>query len=242
MAPAFVSSEGEEAAGPVGASFEVGPLSRSCTRASARLHLEVLGTEFLARGGERFLRLYHRAWCESPAGLALAAVDASGELAGVLLGTLEPAAHYRSMARRHGFGLALCLLGHALTHPRFAKELLVTRAVRYARGAVRVMARRPAPTRGTAPEEGPEEGPEGKEGEITHLMVAPSARGAGVGKALVHEALRAAEAAGIEQVVLVTRPELASGGFYLHLGWLPYGEVTSRSGEHFVRYKWSLRT
>ena len=234
MAPAFVGTEGEEAARPVGASFEVRPLARRCTRASARMHLEVLGTEFLARGGERFLRLYHRAWCESPAGLALAAVDASGELAGVLLGTLEPAAHYRCMARRHGLGLALWLLGHALTHPRFAKELLVTRAVRYARGALRVMARRPGPTRSTAPQE--------KEGEITHLMVAPSARGAGIGKALVHEALRAAEAAGIDHVVLVTRPELAASGFYLHLGWVPYGELTSRSGEHFVRYKWSLRT
>jgi N-acetylglutamate synthase-like GNAT family acetyltransferase len=203
------------------------------------MHREVLGTEFLARGGERFLRLYHRAWCESPAGLALAAVDARGELAGVLLGTLEPALHYRWMARRHGFGLALRLLGHALAHPRFAKELLVTRAARYARGALRVIARRPGPTRGTAAQE---KAAQEKEGEITHLMVAPSARGAGIGKALVHEALRAAEAAGVDHLVLVTRPELAASGFYLHLGWLPYGELTSRSGEHFVRYKWSLRT
>jgi ribosomal protein S18 acetylase RimI-like enzyme len=225
------SSAEDEAAGP-GDSFYVRPLSLLDTQASARLHHEVLRTEFLARAGERFLRRYHLAWCESPAGLALAAASADGKLAGVLLGTLGPAAHYRFMARRHGVDLALCLLAQAAAHPRFARELFATRGFRYARGALRVLARRGGTARGTEPAR--------KEGEITHLMVAPAARGAGVGRKLLEEALRAAEAAGLDQVVLVTRPELASAGFYSHLGWQPYGEVTSRSGEHFVRYRWPL--
>jgi ribosomal protein S18 acetylase RimI-like enzyme len=227
--PAVAGGEDERAQ----LSFEVRPLMALGARASAHLHREVLGAEFIARGGERFLRAYHRAWCESPAGLALGAVDGAGELVGVLLGTVQPAAHYRFMARRHGARLAFCLLGHAVTHPRFARELLATRAARYVRGALRVMARRPRPARAEAGQR--------KEGEITHLMVAPTARGAGVGRALLHAALRAAEATGLDQVVLVTPPELASSGFYLRLGWQPYGEVTSRSGEHFVRYKWSFR-
>lgn len=222
-------------------SLEVGAASPPCqvrrlvardVPASARLHREVLGSEFVARGGERFLRLYHLAWCESRAGLALAAVASDGQVVGVLLGTLEPAAHYRYMARRHGLGLALCLLAHAVAHPSFGRELVATRALRYARGALRVLAKRPRAAK-RAPVAG-------KEGEIAHLMVAPAARGAGVGRALVHEALRVAKDAGLDQVVLVTSPDLSSSSFYLHLGWQPYGEVTSRSGERFARFKWSF--
>jgi ribosomal protein S18 acetylase RimI-like enzyme len=228
---AFTSGESQEARGD-GARYSIRPLSANDARVSARLHREVLGAEFLTRAGVGFLRLYHLAWCESPAGLALAAVDAGGDVIGVLLGALQPAAHYRFMARRHGIGMAARLLGRAATHPLFARELLATRAARYARGAVRLASRRPGAPRG------PERGM--KEAEITHLMVAPAARMAGVARGLVQEALRVAQAAGLDQVVLVTPPELAASGFYVHLGWQPYGEVTSRSGEHFVRYRWPL--
>lgn len=228
---AFESGGSEDAPGQGGA-FEVRPLSPVDTLASARLHREALGAEFLSQAGEPFLNLYHLAWLQSPAGLALVAVSSKGEVVGVLLGALEPALHYRSMARRHGLGMALRLLQHAAANPAFAYELLVTRAVRYARGAVRVLARGEGAARATRPET--------KEGEITHLVVAPAARRMGIARALVGEALRVAEAAGLDQVVLVTPPELASSGFYLRLGWQPYGEVTSRSGEHFVRYRWVL--
>ena len=231
MVTAFASGESQEARGD-GARCSIRPLTADDARVSARLHQEVLGAEFLARGGVGFLGLYHLAWCESPAGLALAAVDAGGDVIGVLLSALQPAAHYRFMARRHGIAMAARLLGHAATHPLFARELLVTRAARYARGAVRVVSRRPGAARGP--------GRDLKEAEIAHLLVAPAARRAGVARALVQEALRAAEAAELDQVVLVTPPELAASGFYVHLGWQPYGEVTSRSGEHFVRYRWPL--
>lgn len=231
MVTAFANDESQEARGH-GARYSIRPLTTDDARVSARLHQEVLGEEFLARGGVGFLGLYHLAWCESPTGLALAAVDVGGEIIGVLLGALQPAAHYRFMARRRGIAMAARLLGHAATHPLFARELLATRAARYARGAVRLVSRRPGTARG------PGHGP--KEAEITHLMVAPGARRAGVARALVQEALRAAQAAELDQVVLVTPPELAASGFYLRLGWQPYGEVTSRSGEHFVRYKWPL--
>jgi|GEM_PF-1155648 len=230
-----LSSKARPASGPARSAsyvraFDVRRLGASDLKASAQLHQEVLAAEFVARAGERFLRLYHRAWCESPYGLSLAATGPRGELLGVLLGSLQPGAHYRYIAKRHGLGLVVRLIGHSVANPSFAWELLKTRAVRYALGALRLLARRRGPTCGPVAEV--------KEGEVAHLMVAPGARGAGVGRALVQEALRLAEEAGLGQVVLVTLPEDASNGFYLHLGWEPYGEVTSRSGEHFTRFRW----
>jgi GNAT superfamily N-acetyltransferase len=200
------------------------------TRASARLHREVLDMEFVARAGERFLRLYHLAWVESDGGLALAAVDARGELAGALLGALDPALHYRSICRRHGLRLALSLLAHAAAHPRFGRELLATRAYRYARGLLRMAVKR-SPASAPGP-------PAPKAGEVAHLMVRPSCRGMGAGGALLSEALRLGRAAGLEEMTLVTPPDLASRGFYEHLGWQSTGEIVSRSGERFVCYRW----
>jgi hypothetical protein len=42
-------------------------------------------------------------------------------------------------------------------------------------------------------------------------------------------------------MVLVTPPDLAARGFYEHLGWIADGEMTSKSGEPFVRYRFALR-
>jgi ribosomal protein S18 acetylase RimI-like enzyme len=219
------------AASPAWTLFEVRRLREPDIPACARLHQAVLGVEFVARAGEKFLRRYQRAWCKSPAGLALVAVSASGEVLGAVLGALRPAEHYRYMARRHGIGLALSLLGHAVLDHRFARELVATRAARYLRGAVRVLGGPVVQDRGE---------PAVKEGEVTHLMVDPSARGMGIGRALLEGAISAAEEAGLDQLVLVTPLGEGPGSFYLHLGWQPFGEVTSRSGERFTRYRLAL--
>jgi hypothetical protein len=46
--------------------------------------------------------------------------------------------------------------------------------------------------------------------------------------------------ADLDELVLVTPPDLAAGTFYERLGWLPSGEVTSQSGEAFLRYRFPL--
>ena len=79
-----------------------------------------------------------------------------------------------------------------------------------------------------------------KSGEITHLMVQQGLRGGGVGRALLEEARRAGQRAGLDEFVLVTPPDLVARDFYEHLGWRFAGELTSRSGEPFVRYRWPL--
>lgn len=217
----------------------VRPLVPADAPESTRIHVEVLDMEFLARCGPGFLRCYHRAWMDSPDGLALAAVEEDGRLVGVLLGALRPAGHYRAMVRRHGPALVGWVAVGALTRPSLAKELLTTRLVRYVRGLARMARqalRRHPPT--PAPASGP--GPDGQApkavGEVTHVMVRPEARGSGAGRALLESAREAAVRAGLEELVLVTPPDLDAGGFYAHLGWRSDGELTSRSGESFVRY------
>lgn len=215
--------------------------------ASAAMHLDVLGMEFLARFGAGFLAAYHRAWVRSPAGLALAVVDVDGRLAGVMLGSLDPAVHYPWMLRRAGAGLAVRLAAGALRDPALARDLVATRATRYLRAVWRQLPGRrgrpgsagnPHPAGGEG-QVGPGDGgtPGSRAGEITHLMVAPGGRGSGAGRALVEATEDRARAAGVRELVLVTPPDLEARGFYRHLGWEEDGELTSRSGEQFVRFR-----
>jgi len=77
-------------------------------------------------------------------------------------------------------------------------------------------------------------------GELTHLFVQPDSRRLGIGRALVEAAVETARAAGVGELVLVTPPDFAARDFYEHLGWSADGEISSRSGEIFIRYRLSL--
>ena len=215
--------------------------------------------EFLARCGPRFLAQYHRAWIDSPTGLALAAVDEQGRVVGVLLGALDPAAHVRTVVRRHGLSLMFWLVARAVTDRSFARDLLTTRLSRYVRGVVRILAsgvstvlwhkpppgQRSPPSATTTDQSGAAStSRQGHRvptsGEITHLMVQPDKRGSGVGRELLAQAGRAGKQEGLDEFVLVTPPDLAARAFYERLGWRFDGELASRSGEPFVRYRLPL--
>jgi len=226
----------------------VRPLTVAHRTASARLHQEILDGEFLARFGPGFLRRYHRAWIDSPGGLALGAFDEEGVLVGVLLGAVDPSAHVAAMVLEHGVGLAGRLLVAAVVRPRLAHELAVTRGTRYASGLWRTMGRpavrrlacfhRPAIGGGFPSPVEARTGP--RSGEVTHLLVVPAQQGRGVGRTLLHAAEELAQQAGLDELVLVTPPDQAARGFYERLGWSPDGALTSRSGEAFVRYRYRL--
>ncbi len=232
-------------------SVDVTELQIEDVPASARLHAEVLHMEFLARCGERFLRRYHRAWIKSSSGIALASHDDSGELVGVLLGALHPDAHFRSMVRRSGLDLAFGLVARAVSHPSFGWELVTTRGVRYVRGLTRMGSaalRRAARGRrreSTQSDTGLPVAVAGAAtakakvkvvGEVTHVMVAPACQGKGVGRALLEQAAVRGRGAHLDELVLVTPPDLAAASVYDHLGWKREGSLTSKSGEAFVRF------
>lgn len=65
-------------------------------------------------------------------------------------------------------------------------------------------------------------------------------QGLGIGRVLVEAAIETARAAGVDGLVLVTPPDFAARDFYEHLGWSADGEMCSRSGEIFIRYRLSL--
>ncbi|MHB1251836.1 MAG: GNAT family N-acetyltransferase [Acidimicrobiales bacterium] len=200
--------------------------------AAVSLHLQVLHMEFLSRFGPRFMRAYYHAWIASPGSLGLAAVDEDGSLLGVLLGANDPALHVRAMVRAHGVGLGAALVGYSLTHPRLAKDLIVTRGWRYTRGIARLVVARLSKR---PPANPVAQGP--VVGEITHVLVDPASQGRGVGRALVEESVRQARDAGVQELQLVTPPDMAAQHFYERLGWHASGEMSSRSGERFLRYR-----
>ena len=216
----------------------VGALRLDECERSARIHRDALGMEFLARFGLPFLAAYHRAWVRSPAGLALAARDDEGNLVGVLLGSLDPAAHYRAMLRNSGPELAVRMVGGAALRPHLAKELAVTRAGRYSRALWRHL-------RGRLTNRGGRSTVSASSastvvGEVTHLMVDPAAQRSGAGRTLIDRTTELARAGGLAKLVLVTPPDLAARSFYEALGWVSGDEVLSKSGERFVSYTLNL--
>ena len=103
------------------------------------LHQRGLGNELVARLGSRTLGHYHRAYLSSPSGLALVArSEVPGEVLGFLLGAIDPPTHYRYVMSSAGSRLALSTAVHAASHPALAWELLRTRALRWARGVLRI--------------------------------------------------------------------------------------------------------
>jgi len=212
----------------------VRPMVPRDVEALVALHGEVLDMEFLNRYGPPFLRTYYRAWIDAPGGIALTAVDERDRVLGGLLGAVDTAQHVHAMLRRHGGALGVRIIARAATHPQLARDLLVTRGRRYARGVVRMLARR---LRRNDTSESPEAP---RTAEITHVLVAADAQGSGTGRQLVEFAVQQARAAQRHEIVLVTPPDQAARAFYERLGWESDGEVTSRSGEKFVRYRLTL--
>ncbi len=199
------------------------------------LHLVVLDMEFLSRFGPSFMRAYYRAWTTTPGSMSFVALDDTGALIGVLLGATDPATHVRAMVREHGVALARSIAVAALSRPKLAKDLVATRAGRYARGVARLIMARLRPTVSDQVAGSP------RVGEVTHVLVDPAAQGRGVGRLLIDAAIASAREAGDDELVLVTPPDLAARHFYEALGWQPDGAMTSRSGEAFLRYRYSLR-
>ena len=210
-------------------------LSNNDIDAAVALHLDVLDMEFLSRFGVGFMRSYYRAWVSATGSIGLVALDHQGAVLGVVLGATDPAAHVRAMVRHDGLRLATKLLGHSLVHPQLAKDLVVTRGWRYSRALVRLVTKQLSKK---GPVDVVEPGP--VLGEITHVLVRPSAQGQGVGRALIDESVKLSRAAGVQELALVTPPDMAAKHFYERLGWRADGAMQSRSGEAFLRYRYTL--
>lgn len=195
------------------------------------LHQRAMAGEFLAAAGSRFLRAYYRAWLASPAGVALAIRSDDQQIVAVLLGSVDPGLHYRSMVRASGGRLARLLIVQGLTHPRWGAALIRTRTRRYVRGVLRLLWRHRGPTAAADPR---------RIAEVTYLMVAHEARGRGYARALLEEAGRLALDVHVGVLVVVTRLGGSAEAFYERLGWTRVDAVLTASGERYVRYELTL--
>ncbi len=214
--------------------LRVRPLQLGDVEAAAALHSQVMGMEFISRYGPSFLRAYYQAWLDAPGSIAIVAADDDGDVVGALLGEVDPGVHVRWMLRHRGLRLGVLIVLRALAHPSLARDVLATRVPRYLRGFFRSF----IPAR-----QDPSVGSAAKQSDpvavITHLMVRGDVQGLGVGRRLVDEALSLSSAAG-RDMTLVTLPDLPAQHFYERLGWVPDGEVKSRSGEVFLRYRFPV--
>ncbi|MHB8378916.1 MAG: GNAT family N-acetyltransferase [Acidimicrobiales bacterium] len=199
---------------------------------AALLHCRVLDMEFLSRFGPNFMRAYYRAWIDAPGEIALVATNDDGDVIGVVLGATDPAGHARAMVRQSGVRLAVGLATSALSRPQLAKDLVVTRGRRYARGVGRLLTARISPRTSSGLR-----GTDFRVGEITHVLVRPEDQGRGVGRVLLDAAVLQARTTGVDELVLVTPPDLPARNFYERLGWRTEGTMTSRSDEEFLRFR-----
>jgi len=193
---------------------------------AADLHRRALPPGFFPRLGPAFLRAYYRTFADSPAAVALCAVT-DGRPAGVLVGTLDNAAHHAWVLRSRGPELALRGAAGLLAHPPVLAEFLRTRALRYARGVTR---------RGAGGGGAPAE----RVAVLTHLAVEPRARRGGLGAALTRAFTAAAAEASADVAALVTLAGPGGAGpFYERLGWNAVA-TRDRDGRHMTEYRLPL--
>lgn len=192
-------------------------------RFGAALHAAELDHGFFVELGPRFLREYHRTFADSPHAVAFVATFSEHPV-GILVGVLRPGSHARWVLKHRGARLALAGAAALLVRPRTAWRFAATRAGRYARGWRR---RRGQPA--TTSEEA-------TYAILSHVAVSASARGSGAGAALVGAFERAAAAAGVRELRLVTRPDGGAGPFYERLGWTAGPERPTADGTGMQSY------
>lgn len=211
--------------------FSIRAMSLLDIPAAVRLHERELTGDFVSRFGGRFLSRLYRAFLKSLHAQALVSVSPrTGDITGVLLGVLDTPAHNSFLLRRHGPALAFYAIGRSLLHPALARDVLRTRARRYARGVARSVF---AGKRGEKPERHDTE----RVGVISYVMVDGGRRGCGIGTSLVAAYEERARCAGLDRLELVTHPGgRGAGPFYDRIGWRCAGERISGNGERFALY------
>ena len=193
------------------------------------LHQASFREGFFVRLGARFLRRYYRTFLDGPLSTALICEN-DGVVCGYLVGVIDPPEHRRLLMQHHGLSLAVNAFATLIWRPGLAVHFLRTRARRY----LRALARQPRATAASASESR-------RIAVLTYVAVDPSARGRGIGNALVGRFLDEAAAAGRSEACLVTRagPQ-GAGAFYAARGWVRVGHSRRADGQPLEHYRFLL--
>lgn len=199
---------------------------------AAALHRACLPHGLFPALGSRFLGHYVFTYATSPFGVALV-VEVDGAPVGFLVGSFDERAHRSHVVRRHGRSLAFRAGAAMLWRPAVAWRFLRTRLARYVGGLTRRLVSRS--------KAGGSEGLAPRTAVLSHVAVAPSARGRGAGSALVSAFMQRVQATEAEWAELLTRDdERGAAGFYARLGWDHDGHVVDRDGLRWSRFRTEL--
>lgn len=202
--------------------------------ATALLHCEQLPAGFFPDLGPRFMRRWHRAYLDSPQGVALVAVcrcDDPGHVCAFLFGSIDESTHMRAVLadRRRLLSLAVVAAVSLLRHPPLAARFVRTRATPWTRRLIGTLTSQPA-------------APSGVDSTpvavLAAIAVHPSLRGSGAGARLVELFLNHAHEGGTATAELVTSAGSdGAGEFYERMGWIPGRESRTRDGEKVRSYR-----
>ena len=168
-------------------------------------HLEHFPSNVFGRMGLLFLRRYYRTFLDGPEAAAyVVAVDQRP--AGYLVGILDTRRHRMLVKRHHGAALMLTAVVGSARHPRLATSLLVRRITLRLRRAHGIS--EPSTSWDGAPV-----------AVLSHVAVASTSQGMGLGGTLVDTFEKAARHAGAGRICLATLEGAAAASFYEQRGW-----------------------
>lgn len=203
----------------------------SSTAALHRRHLE-LG--LFPQLGERFMRSYHSTFAASPYAIALVARSERGQVVGALFGTTANSQHYRWVVEEHGMKLAMQGVRSLLLQPALAWNFLSSRAGRYAKGLGRHLGIFGRNDAARANSDG------SPACVLSHIVTSQAVRQQGIGRRLVEEFRRQAQASGAAQSRLVTRESGPGAPFFERLGCACVDLRPSQDGEALCEYSLQL--
>lgn len=227
------SREPGDLVSPAGAPSSVRPVRADDVAYAVALHLAHLQLGLFPRLGRRFLTAYYRGFMDSPYGVGLLAI-ADGGPVGVVVGSVGDRDHYAWLLRRRGVRLVAWGLLGLMRRPRLLVVFLRTRARRYARGAVRLLASRPDRAGNVATYAGSSPA---VVATLAHIVVGVGHQRSGAGRLLAEAFVEQARAAGCAAVrVVAAADDERAERFYTSLGWTAQGEAADLDGTRLRRY------
>jgi len=196
--------------------IQIAPLHGRHISSVVRVHLKAFPGFFLSFLGPRFLKEFYMAFVNEETSIGLIAVDAGGQVAGAVVGSMKPAGFFRRLVKRRWWAFYLASMDALMRRPAIAPRLF--RAVFY---------------RGDAP-------PDAPFALLSSIAVDPRFQDRGVGRMLLHRFTKEVIGRGGIGCYLTTDAEGndAVKRFYLRNGWRVESCYITAEGREMNRLVW----
>ncbi len=193
--------------------LHIRPLVAEDVAHCADMHMSAFPGFFLSQLGPRFLREFYAGFVGDPEAISAVAVEPTGRIVGVLVGTLHPSGFFARLLKRRWAAFAAASVSLLLRRPLHAPRLI--RAVRY-RGQV------PVAVSGAL---------------LSSICVDPEVQSIGAGTQLIRHFQGLVRDIGVSAYLLTDRDQNDStNSFYRRNGWILAGTFESREGRRMTCY------